>query len=203
MRIVNKLGIVILLGCAVALAALTAPEPLREPQTATAPAPSYSVDGVHSSVVFKIKHMGVSYFYGRFNTPGGEFRFDPLDAGACAFEIKLKTANIDTGNGRRDGHLKSADFFNAKQFPDVTFNSTKVRKSGDTYQVTGDLTMHGVTKSITVPLKHVGTRSGQRGTLSGFDTTFVVSRSDFGINYMPDGLGDEVTIMMGIEGRLK
>ncbi|MHC4142746.1 MAG: YceI family protein [Planctomycetota bacterium] len=163
----------------------------------------YDVDPVHSAIIFRIKHLGVSHFYGRINGPYGEFRFNPDDAGQCALDVTVKAKNVDTNNPNRDGHIKSADFLNASQFPEITFKSTAFTPSGDrTYRVAGDLTLHGVTKRITVDLEHVGTAELPRfGHRCGFSTTFTISRSDFGISYM--GLGDDVTLMIGLEGKKK
>ena len=164
----------------------------------------YEVDPVHSAIIFRIKHLGVSYFYGRINGPYGEFRFNPDDAAQFALDVKVKAKNVDTHNPNRDGHIKSADFLNARQFPEITFKSTALTSSGsNTYKVTGDLTLHGVTKRITIDLEHVGTREHPRGRLCGFSTTFTISRSEFGVNYMPEGLGDDVLIMIGLEGKKK
>jgi polyisoprenoid-binding protein YceI len=165
----------------------------------------YDVDPVHSAIIFRIKHLGVSYFYGRINGPYGELRFNPDDAGQCSLDVKVKAKNVDTNNPNRDGHIKSADFFNASQFPEITFKSTAFTPSGNgTYRVTGDLTLHGVTKRMTIDLEHVGTRELPRfGHRCGFGTTFTISRSDFGISYMPEGLGDEVVLMIGLEGKKK
>ncbi|MHC4079696.1 MAG: YceI family protein [Planctomycetota bacterium] len=165
----------------------------------------YDVDPVHSAIIFRVKHLGVSYFYGRINGPYGEFRFNPDDPSACALEVKVKAKNVDTNNPNRDGHIKSADFLNAKQFPEITFKSTAFNPSGNkTYKVTGDLTLHGVTKRMTVELEHVGTKELPRfGHRCGFSTSFTISRSEFGVNYMPEGLGDEVVLMIGLEGKKK
>jgi polyisoprenoid-binding protein YceI len=166
---------------------------------------TYDIDPVHSAIIFRVKHLGVSHFYGRINGPFGEFRFNPDDAGACALDVRVKAKDVDTNNPRRDGHIKSADFFNAKQFPEITFRSTAFTASGNnTYRVAGDLTLHGVTKRITVDLEHVGTRDLPRfGHRCGFSTSFTISRSDFGISYMPEGLGDDVLLMIGLEGKKK
>ena len=164
----------------------------------------YSVDPVHSTVIFRIKHFGVSYFYGRFNSPTGHFTFDPEKPAESSFEITVKTANVDTHSPRRDGHLKSGDFFNAKQFPEITFKSTSVKKGrGDTLHVTGDLGLHGQTRQITIDLHHVGSRDTRKGQLCGFETTFTIKRSDFGMTFMLEGVGDEVTLMIGLEGGKK
>ncbi len=163
---------------------------------------TYNVDSVHSTVIFRIKHLDVSYFYGRFNSPTGGFTFDPENPARSSFDITLLTKNVDTHSPRRDRHLKSADFFNAKQFPKITFKSTSVKKvRGDTLQVTGDLGLHGQTRQITIDLQHVGSRdTGRMGQRCGFETTFTIKRSDFGMKFMLNGVGDEVTLMISLEG---
>ena len=144
----------------------------------------------------------MGYFYGRINAPFGEFSFDPKDPSSATFNIEAFTDKLDTANGKRDGHLKSADFFNAKQFPRITFKSTEVRKAdGNKYRVSGTLTLHGVTKPLTIELEHIGSAETRRGDMAGFRSTFTINRSDYGIDYMPKGLGEEVTIMIGIEGK--
>ncbi len=174
------------------------------PAAAVGETHTYSVDPVHSTVIFRIKHFGVSYFYGRFNSPTGHFAFDPEKPAESSFEITVKTANVDTHSPRRDGHLKSGDFFNAKQFPENTFKSTSVKKGrGDTLHVTGDLGLHGQTRQITIDLHHVGSRDTRKGQLCGFETTFTIKRSDFGMTFMLEGVGDEVTLMIGLEGGKK
>ena len=179
------------------------------PGQTTAPAPSaagesFKVDPVHSAIIFGIKHLGASYFYGRINGPEGTFHFNPDDVSACSFDIKAKAQNIDTDNGMRDSDLKSENFFSAKQFPEISFKSTTVKKQGkDTYQVAGNLALHGVTKPITIDLEHVGTKDHPKfGHRCGFRTTFTIKRSDFGMTFMlPDDLGDEVMLIIGFEGK--
>jgi len=168
-------------------------------------ADSYTVDPVHSTMIFRIKHNNVAYFYGRFNEVTGIISFDPASEGASSLDLTVKTDSVDAGNEKRTGHLKSADFFNAAKFPTSTFKSTKFAKaSGDSYDVTGDLTIHGVTKPITVKLEKTGQGPGPRGgELIGFESTFTVSRKDFGITFMPDGLGDDVRITVSLEAGKK
>jgi len=168
---------------------------------AMASAETYKVDPVHSSVVFKVNHMGVSNVWGRFNGPTGTF---VTDDGKESFEAAVKTDGIDTGNAKRDQHLKSADFFNAKQFPDITFKSTGVKKAGENqYEVTGDLTLHGVTKPITVTLTKVGEKDlgAQMGQRAGFDGSFTVKRSDYDMKTMVGPVGDEVTMYVSLEAQ--
>jgi polyisoprenoid-binding protein YceI len=168
--------------------------------TASSYAANYKIDPVHSMVAFKVNHMGVSNVLGRFGGPEGTFT---TDDGKESFNATVKTDTIDTANAQRDKHLKSADFFNAQQYPTVTFKSTGVKKTGDnTYEVAGDLTLHGVTKSITVTLNKIGEKSlgAPMGDRAGFDGTFTIKRSDYGMNFMLQGVGDEVTLFVNLEG---
>lgn len=169
---------------------------------ANAFADEYKVDAAHSTVIFRVKHIGVSYFYGRFNEIKGGFTFDEADPTSLALDVEIKTESIDTNSKKRDDHLKGPDFFHAKQYKTITFKSTKVEQGQDnTFGVTGDLTLHGVTKSITIDVVHVGSGSDSRGRHhAGFDTSFTIKRSDFGMDYMLGGLGDDIRIMVGLEG---
>jgi polyisoprenoid-binding protein YceI len=167
--------------------------------TAWSPAASYKVDPVHSFVTLKVNHLGVSYVWGRFDGPEGTF---VTDDGKESFEAKVLTDKIDTGNPKRDQHLKSPDFFNAKQFPELTFKSASAKKGGgeNQYEVTGDLTVHGVTKSVTVTLTKVGEAHTPMGDRAGFEGTFTIKRSDYGMSFMPGAVGDEITVYVGMEG---
>ena len=171
--------------------------------TAVHAADSYSIDPVHSTVIFRINHLGSSWVYGRFDAVEGTFTVDQADPGAVKFEITAKTDSIDTNSTQRDTHLKSNDFFAAKQFPEITFKSTEVKTAGDKkYDVTGDLTMHGVTKSITVPIEFVGTsESKQMGSRAGYEAMFSVKRSDYGMDKMVGMIGDEVHLTVSFEGK--
>jgi polyisoprenoid-binding protein YceI len=164
-----------------------------------AQADNYKVDPVHSSIVFRIKHFNVSWFYGRINAPEGTVVDDAGDPTKSSFDVQLKVANIDTGNPKRDEHLKSPDFFSAKEFPTLSFKSTSVKKAGDKLEVSGDLTIHGQTKPITVTLERVGAADTKMGSRVGYAGEFTIKRSDFGMSKMTDMLGDEVTIMLGLE----
>ena len=162
----------------------------------------FAIDPVHSSIIFGINHLGVSTFYGRINNPVGEFHLSHGKPGSSSFNISAKTQNIDTNNDSRNQHLKSGDFFDAKQFTDITFKSTAVSRSGKTtFAVTGDLTLHGVTRPINIVIEHIGTKETRMGVRSGFTANFTIKRSDFGMTYGLGGvLGDDVTLMIGIEG---
>ena len=163
-------------------------------------ADTYKIDPVHSMVIFQINHLGVSNIFGRFNAPAGTFTTDD-DPANISFNATVETANVDTNNTQRDTHLKSDSFFDAKQFPEITFKSTAVKKTGDkTYDVTGDLTLHGVTKSITVPLNLIGTAKTQMGDRAGFGGTFSIKRTDYGMTFMVGPVGDDVTLWVNLEG---
>jgi len=164
----------------------------------------FVVDPVHSTLIFAIDHMGLTTFYGRINSPTGEFQLNLSDPTASSFEISVKAEDIDTGADDRDKHLKSGDFFDAKQFPEITFKSTAVTRSGKaTFAVTGNVTLHGITKPINAVIEHIGTKDTRGGTKSGFTAKFTIKRSDFGMTYGKGMIGDEVTLMIGIEGRKK
>lgn len=177
----------------------------EKPAPATAPlAGGFAVDGVHSFVTFRVKHNNVSYAYGRFNKVSGSFDIDPAKAESGTIDVTVDASSIDTGNEKRDTHLKSADFFSVKEFDSLTFKSKSMKKAGDKYECTGDLTVHGVTKSVTVPVDLVGTGEGRGGAkLAGIESKFTIKRSDFGMNFMVGPLGDEVTVVVALEGGSK
>src|SRR3954447_1909898 len=104
---------------------------------------AYTADPVHSTLVFRVKHMNATDFWGRFNTINGSFTLDDANPAGCQFEFKVKADSVDTGNGARDKHLKGPDFFNVVQFPEISFKSQSVKQAGTGYEVTGDLTLHG------------------------------------------------------------
>jgi polyisoprenoid-binding protein YceI len=182
-----------LLAAAISLAAAVAA--LSFPSARAAGA-TYKVDTVHSTLIFKIKHMGAANFYGRFNTISGTFT---LDGGP--FEFEVKADSVDTGNQKRDEHLKGPDFFNVRQFPAIAFKGKDVKKAGDkSYEIAGDLTLHGVTKPIQVKSEQTGTGKNQQGkNIIGIESTFTIKRSDFGMNYGQGALGDDVHVIVSTE----
>lgn len=149
-------------------------------------ADSYEVDNVHSNVIFKVRHIGASNFYGRFNDLSGTVGFE--GGKVTSADITVEADSVDTKNSGRDKHLKNADFFNARQYPEITFMGT----SSDGVTLTGELTLHGVTKEISATISDVG--SGEmRGTPKmGFEATFTIQRSDFDMRgYLADDLSDD------------
>lgn len=164
-------------------------------------AANYQVDASHTSIVFAISHLGYSYTYGRFNQVSGQFQFDANNPTTGQFTINIDPASIDTNDAKRDEHLRGADFFNVRQFPKMQFRSTQVQQGGDALELTGDFTMHGVTKRITIPLKVLGQGAGPYGKQRvGFLSQFSVKRSDFGMNGMQGPIGDEVSVLISFEG---
>lgn len=160
-------------------------------------AEDYELDPAHSSFYFKVGHLNASYVYGRFNAPEGKFTLSDNPS----FEFTVPIASIDTANQKRDDHLKSPDFFNAREFPVMTFKSTEVAPTDAGYDVTGELSIHGVTKTVTIPLTKVGQAQMPPGThRTGFATEHTIKRSDFGMDNMLNLVGDEVTLLISFEG---
>jgi len=161
----------------------------------------YKIDGVHSAVIFKVSHMGVSHTWGRFDAVEGTLKFRDSGEGAV-IDITVQAGSINTGNAKRDGHLKSPDFFSVKEFPTISFKSKSWKKSGDGFAVTGDFTLHGVTKSVTIPVTKVGEGKGPGGKtyIIGFDGTLKIKRTDYGMKKYVGPAGDEVTLHISIEG---
>jgi polyisoprenoid-binding protein YceI len=167
-------------------------------------ADNYTIDPVHSSVTFKIGHLGISSIYGRFGDVAGGFTLDADDAGKSLFGLSIKTESIDTNNADRDKHLRGPDFFNVKQFPTISFKSTSVKAIKDGYEVTGDLTLHGETKPVTFKLMGGKKAEFPKGTQrTGFTTELTIKRSDFGMDKFSEMLSDEVVIGIGFEGTKK
>lgn len=176
-----------------ALAALL----LASPAIAT----TYSIDGSHSSAIFKIKHLDVAYFYGAFKGVSGKITYDEANPSAASIDLTLDAESVDSRNENRDTHIKSPDFLNAKQFPTITFKSKSVSAQGDDLRVTGTLTLHGVSKDITVTATKTGAGTNPRNQkqMIGFHSEFTVERSDFDMNFMVGPLSDEVTFILSLE----
>jgi len=181
---------------AVALIALAA-LPLR--------AETFTVDPNHSEVTFQIRHI-VSQVRGRFDDFSGAVQLDPKNLPASSVEFAIKAASIDTGVADRDKHLRSADFFDAEKYPEITFKSKSIKPAGkDTYNVTGTLTMHGVSKEVTLPVTYLGQASMKGSARAGFQTATTLDRKDYGIVWnraLDNGgalLGDDVKVEINLE----
>lgn len=160
---------------------------------------AFTIDNVHSSIIFRIKHLDVSYFLGRFNQMSGTMLIDADDPASSFIEITIDTTSIDTNNKNRDEHVRSGDYLSAEQFPTATFKSTSFRKAGDKLQATGDFTLHGVTKEITVDVAFTGQAEGRHGERQGIEVKFDFDRTDYGIGSPGGGLSNEVNMHVAIE----
>ncbi|SRR6056297_541829 len=174
--------------------------------TPQASAADYVLDDQHTSVVFTTSHFGFSYTYGMFGKYAGKFSVDMEDPTAATFQFVIDAASLDTKSEKRDEHLRGPDFFNVKQFPQITFTSRSVTLADDgrTLNITGDLQLHGETKSVVLPLTQVGAGKGPYGKdRIGFVGRMTVKRSDFGMGAMAPQIGDNVTLLVSFEGLLQ
>ena len=166
---------------------------------------TFEIDPVHSSFIFRIQHLGVSFAYGRFNVSSGSFVLDAADPAKNRVEIEVKTESIDTANDARDKHLKSPEFFDTAKYPVMTFKSASFKKVDDThFEVAGDLTIHGVTRPVTTTAELAGQGKGMKGeTRAGLEAVFTIDRQDFGMDAMVGPIGAEVRITVSLEGVVK
>lgn len=161
----------------------------------------YALDLVHSNVLFKIKHTETSYFFGRFNDFTADIHWDEEDAGNSQISFTIMPASVDTFNERRDAHLRNPDFFNARQFPEISFTSSEVKKKDvNSFDVSGELVLLGQKRPVSFVWTQTGAGPGLRGDFRrGGISTFVIQRSDFGMNYMLDRLSDEVELTVSLQ----
>ncbi len=162
----------------------------------------YAIDATHSSMVFRILHTNMGYVFGMFRGVDGSFTFDPDNLDESSFEFTADASSIFTNNETRDEHLRSPDFFAAEEHPEITFESTSVEEVNEgTYRITGDLTMRGTTDEVTVMADQTGEgMDSSEQFRRGFMTTFAVNRMNYGVDAMPDGLGEYVRIIFSIQG---
>jgi len=168
---------------------------------------AYSFDKAHSFIGFKVRHMGLIEVPGFFRDFTGTVNFDQKDVTKSSVEFKAMMTSVDTGVAGRDAHLRRADFFEVEKFPEMTFKSTEVEKRGKGWVVTGDLTMKGVTKPVSIPFEIAGWLPGgeRSGPKMGIVGETTINRRDFGVNYgnnLPSGIpaiGDEVKVVLQIE----
>lgn len=153
--------------------------------TTTAQQIKWSIDPMHSEVLFKVKHLVISTVTGSFKNFSGSVSFeeDKLEDASVTFEIDVNS--VDTNQEQRDGHLKSADFFDVENYPVISFSSTSFKKiKGDVYKLEGNLTMKGVTRAVEVEAEFGGTEKDAYGnTKMGFEITGVINRKEFGLTY--------------------
>lgn len=174
---------------------------------AEGPSGTYNLDKAHSFIGFKVKHMGLVEVPGFFRDFTGTIIYDAKDPSKSSVEFAAKATSVDTGVGGRDNHLRSPDFFEVEKFPELTFKSTKVEKKGRGWVMTGDFTLKGVTKSLSIPFNVAGfLPADQRsGGKMGVTAETTINRRDYGVNYgsnMPNGtamLSDDVKISLEVE----
>jgi polyisoprenoid-binding protein YceI len=188
-----------------ALVLLAAPVPAATGTPDSTRAPStWKIDKTHSELSFRVRHL-VSRVSGTFLDWDGTITGDPADWNAGSVLVAIRTASITTHNERRDTHLRSPDFFDAATYPEISFKSTSVKVDGETITLVGDLTMRGVTRSVTLTGSYNGIQPAEKGRdRVGFDVTTRINRLDYGVKYnrtVEGGgmlLGDEVTIQVTV-----
>lgn len=184
-----------ILGTALA-AALTLPT--------LAPAADYAIDieGAHAFIQFRIQHLGYSWLYGRFNEFDGKFTYDEKNPSANKVEVIIHTASIDSNHAERDKHLRGDDFLDVKKFPQARFVSSGFEDKGDgTAVLTGDLTLHGVTRPVVIDVEHIGQgKDPWGGYRAGFFGTTRLKLADFGITRDLGPASQEVELMLSVEG---
>jgi polyisoprenoid-binding protein YceI len=165
---------------------------------------TWTIDNVHSKIGFSVSHMGVAETEGKFNEYLGTVVSKANDFNGAEVAFTAKTASIDTENEKRDGHLKSPDFFDAAKFPEISFKGNLV-KDGAKYKLKGNLTMHGVTKPVEFDVTGGSTVDTGRGVKSGFKFTGTINRKDYGLTWShstPTGelvVGDDVELSIKVE----
>ena len=166
-------------------------DPAAPAQEGGAKALTYDIDNVHSAVIFRVRHLGIGMAYGRFNDISGTITYGGKDSlKSSSIAVSVEADSVDTNSKDRDEHLKSPDFLSAKEFPKIEFKSTKVEQKGEETTVTGDLTLHGITKPVTAKVTHVGSGGDPMGNdrVAVLDLgTLEVVRS-FPTGRVPDGL---------------
>ncbi|MCB2155779.1 YceI family protein [bacterium] len=176
-------------------------QPADQP-AATEPAASetFNVDPVHTSILFRIKHLDTAYFYGWFEDYSGSIVLDHETPANSSVEFEIQVASIETRNDQRNAHLMSPDFFDVEKFATITFKSTSVEAvSKSEFKVTGDLTLHGVTKSITLTIEKTGEGLTPMGYRLGGLAEFSLNRTDFGMTNMVGPVGDQVDVTVSVE----
>jgi len=169
-----------------------------------AAAERYRIDPEHTTVLFMTEHYGLSRMIGRFNRIEGNFVLDRENPSASSVAFGIDAGSIDTNHSERDAHLRSPDFFNVAEFPHMIFRSTEIEVTGpDTARVTGDFTLLGVTRPVTMAVTFNGTRQDPFDpgiTRAGFSARGTLRRSDFGMTYELDLIGDTVDLVVETEG---
>jgi polyisoprenoid-binding protein YceI len=187
---------------ALAVAALaTAPAlaQMAKVEPAKVEAGAYKIDPNHTQVVFGVNHFGFTTYYGTFTNAAGTLDLDPTKPADSKLDVTIKTDSVSVMSPKLEGELKGDQWLDAGKFPDATFKSTKVTKTGAaTASVTGDLTLHGVTKPVTLDVTYVnaGPNPLSKAYTAGFEAKGKIKRSDFGVKTYLPVIGDEVQLMI-------
>lgn len=165
---------------------------------------TWAIDPAHSTLGFSVRHLMVSKVRGRFTDFSGKLVIG--EDGSASAEAEIRVDSVTTDNDQRDAHLRTADFFQAEQFPVATFKSTGFRVNGDDFVVDGEFTIRGVTKPVSLEVEFLGVNPGMgNGPVAGFEAKTVINRRDFGITIdmpLPDGgavIGDKITLTLEVE----
>jgi polyisoprenoid-binding protein YceI len=173
-----------------------------------AAARTFQIDLAHSEVLFQVRHL-LTKVRGRFSDFSGSIAFDPAQPERSTVALTIRATSIDTNQADRDAHLRSDDFFSVERFPTLTFTSTKVAPlGGGQYDVTGDLTIRGITKSIVLPVAYLGSAKDPWGNDKlAFETEITLNRKDFGLTWnaaLETGgflVGDEVRVTVSVQAQ--
>lgn len=169
-------------------------------------AADYVIDteGAHASIHFEIQHLGYSWLLGRFNDFEGTFSYDPEDVAASKVNVTIDPASIDSNHAERDKHLRSEDFLHVEKYPEASFVSTgitNIENDGEEFDIVGDLTLHGVTKEITIDVEKVGEgKDPWGGYRAGFEGSTEIRLKDFGIDYNLGPASEVVDLELHVEG---
>ena len=188
--------------------AASAPATPAAPVASTAPAQAmnWELDPVHCMAVFRIQHMGAGMFWGKFDEVTGTVSYPEDGSAAPEFNVSVKVDSVATGSDKLNKTLKGPQFFNAKEWDSITFKSTKAEKVGDkVWKVSGDLSLHGVTKPIEAMVEVTGVIGNPVQKKAGFEAVFEINRSDYGMEWgvKNKALGDNVKMVVGLEGDWK
>ncbi len=184
-------------GLALGLGSLPAQAQVSTTVASAAESGQYAVEPYHTRIVFAVSHMGFTTWYGDFTGASGSLTFDAKAPAKSSLSISIPTGSVATTNAKLDGELKSATWFDATQYPTITFQATGIKVTGkSTGHITGNLTFHGVTKAVTL-LAHfngAGTNPLDHKYTIGFNATTLIKRSEFGVKTYVPVVGDEVTV---------
>lgn len=169
-------------------------------------ADTYNLDKAHTQIIFTVSHLVISHVSGGFRDFNGTINYEPGDVTKSTVDVHIMSASVNTGDDKRDGHLKSPDFFDVQKFPELTFKSAKIEKKGDGFVAYGPLTIHGVTKDVELPFTIAGTiKDGMGKTHLVAQSSITINRKDYGLtwNRAVEGggvlVGEEVKIDLSVE----